>query len=99
MKFIPVDYYQRKGGQTSFHFLKDTINYISLTIRTVMYFNPIRIFGPISIILFLAGGAKIVYDFCSFGKLGSFGVLVVIVAVFTAYVGLLADLMVVQHRK
>ena len=63
VKFIPIDYFKRTGGISSFHPVKDTYNYISLIIRTVMYFNPLRIFLPLSFMILVVGLSKSIFDF------------------------------------
>ena len=98
VKFVPIDYYKRKGKST-FHPINDTYNYISLTIRTIMYFNPLRIFLPASLLVFLIGLTKGTYDFIMFNSLGEFDVLSIIAAILIVMMGLLADLIVIQHKK
>lgn len=98
VEFIPVDYYRRKG-KSSFHPFYDTYNYISLVIRTTMYFNPLRIFIPFSIGLGLIGFTKMSYDFFVYHHIGGFDVVIMMTSVLILCIGLLADLMVVLHKK
>lgn len=99
VKFTPIDYFKRSGGISSFHPVKDTYNYISLMIRTVMYFNPLRIFLPLSAFIFLVGFIKSAIDFMRFRSIGGMDVLVILTSLLTLIAGLLADLLVVLHRK
>ena len=96
--FIPIDYYKRKG-KSSFHPICDTYNYISLVIRTIMYFNPTRIFIPLSFSLGILGFGKMIFDYMFYGHIGGFDVILVTSALLILCMGLLADLMVVLHRK
>jgi len=96
--FFPVDYYARKG-KSSFHPVYDTTNYISLVIRTIMYFNPLRIFIPLSLVIGAAAFAKMTYDFLLYHHIGGFDVVFMTSAILIGCMGLLADLMVVLHRK
>ena len=52
VKYVPIEYYQREGN-SKIRPIRDTLNFISLVIRTVMYFNPLKIFIPISLLMFL----------------------------------------------
>lgn len=99
VKYIPIAYFKRSGGVSSFHPIKDTYNYISLMIRTVMYFNPLRIFLPLSFFIFLIGFVKGVWDFMQFGHIGAMDVLMALTSLVMLVAGLLADLLVVLHRK
>lgn len=57
VEYLPIDYYPRVGRST-FHPLRDSYNYLSLIVRTVMYFNPLKIFLPLAIVLLVLGTAK-----------------------------------------
>ena len=58
--YVPIDYYQRKG-KSKIRPIKDTLNFLQLIIRTVMFFNPLKVFLPLSMIfLFLSLGVLII---------------------------------------
>lgn len=100
VNFIPIDYYKRRG-KSKFHPLKDTYNYLIQVLRTVMYFNPLKIFVPLASLLFLAGTGKLIYDlfFAFFPRIRESTVIILVVAVLMLMNGLLADLIVTQHRR
>ena len=52
--YMEIDYMKRKG-KSKIHPIKDTLNFVQIIVRTVLYFNPLKIFAPASIILFLIG--------------------------------------------
>jgi hypothetical protein len=67
VKYHPIAYHHRLG-RSKIRPLRDTLNFIQLTIRTVLYFDPLRIFVPLSLVLFAAGlaigiGSKLLGDF------------------------------------
>ena len=49
--FVPIDYRVRKG-KSSFHPVRDTYNYMATIIRTVTYFDPLRVMMPLMLTLF-----------------------------------------------
>ena len=62
VRWLPIDYFPRVGRST-FHPLRDTYNYLSLIVRAVMYFNPLKVFLPLALALVAAGAAKyVLYD-------------------------------------
>lgn len=61
VRFEPVDYYPRQGV-SKIRPVRDLFNFLLLIIRTVMYFRPLQVFVPISLIILLMAGAKIFYD-------------------------------------
>ena len=52
VQYLPVEYYKREG-RSKIRPIRDTLNFVALVIRTVMYFNPLKIFIPISLLMFL----------------------------------------------
>jgi len=94
VKYVPIDYYKRKG-QSKFHPLKDTYNYLSLVVRSVMYFNPLKVFLPLSLFLFTSGGLKLIRDLIVFNlHVPTSTVLIMLTGVQLLAMGLLADLIV-----
>jgi len=92
VEFVPIDYAKRVG-RSSIRPIRDTLNFISLIVRTVMYFKPLKVFGPASAILLgLAALLAVVTRFV-FGTLADVSVLVIAMASLQVLgIGLLADL-------
>lgn len=98
VKFIPIDYYPRKG-KSSFHPIKDTYGYLLMVIRSVMYFNPLKVFFPVSLFLISAGGIKAIVDIFRFaGHLAPSTLVLLFTGFQIAAIGLLADLIVRLER-
>jgi len=98
VKYVPIDYYTRKG-KSKFHPLRDTYNYVTLVVRTVTYFNPIKVFLPLSLALFAVGGLKAVYDIIAYRfHFAPSTLLVLLTAIQVIALGLLADLLVRRAR-
>jgi len=88
--FVEIDYYPRKG-QSTFHPIKDTSSYLTLVIRTVTWFNPLKVFMPVAIILGILGTWWFIVDVIHW-NLRTGTVLFVLAAIQVAAIGLLADL-------
>lgn len=99
VKFIPVDYYKRKSGKSSFTPFRDTYNYLLLVIRTVMYFNPLRIFIPLTFILLFLSLAKMIFDFYIYKHLSQTSVIMLGFTFNIMMIGLLADLIIMINRR
>ena len=99
VKFVPIDYYTRKG-KSKFHPLKDTYNYLTLVVRSVMYFNPLKVFLPVTLALALTGLIKLVRDILYYRSFYVPGVtlLLVLMAIQVAMMGFLADLIARRAR-
>ena len=61
VKYIPIKYGKRVG-KSKISPVKDTINFFQLIYCTVMYFNPLKIFVPMAIIVFLIFMVFTAYD-------------------------------------
>lgn len=97
--WIPTEYHKRIG-KSKFHPIKDSYNYLLTLIKMVMYFNPLKIFLPISFCLFGIGVLKSLYDrFWAVSRLQLSDVIIILTSVLVALLGLLADLIVIQGKR
>lgn len=87
--FVPVNYRPRKG-KSSFHPIRDTYNYFLTVVRTVTYFNPLKVFMPASILLLTLGAATLAHGVVR-GDVYESSMLVTIAGLLTFFFGLLAD--------
>jgi len=94
VKWVPIDYYKRKGKST-FHPIKDTYNYITLVVRAVTYFSPLKVFLPLSLFLLGIGGIKLIRDVIVYNfHVPTTTVLIMLTGAQVGAMGLLADLIV-----
>jgi glycosyltransferase involved in cell wall biosynthesis len=100
VKYVPIDYFPRKG-KSSFHLIADTYGYLLLVIRVVMYFNPLKVFLPMSLFLLLLGLVKYIRDIVTYSNLFFFPsstVVILMMGLQFFAIGLLADLIVKRGR-
>ncbi len=92
--FVPIDYLKREG-KSKIRPIRDSVNFFSLIIKTITYFNPLKIFIPISILIFIAALFIFLYSFFITGRLMDVTIIVLVVAsIQIALFGLFADLIV-----
>ena len=91
VKYTPIDYFHR-AGNSKINPIKDTLRFTQLVIRTVMYFNPLRIFLPLSFALFLASLLVLIYRLITGQGLLIFGIILFVSAIQVLTTGMLADL-------
>lgn len=96
--YVPIDYRKRRGKST-FHPVKDTLNYLALVIRTVTYFNPLRVFLPVSILVFLLGIVSGTLNLLVSRTLQQIDIILIIFALLLGMMGLLADVIVASRRR
>ncbi|OGD63326.1 hypothetical protein A2160_02460 [Candidatus Beckwithbacteria bacterium RBG_13_42_9] len=91
--------YRKRIGQSKFHPFHDTLSYLTTVIRIIMYFNPLKIFAPIAISLFIIGLATTIRHFTAYRLIRESDIIIFVTALVTLNIGLLADLIVAQGKK
>jgi len=90
--YIPINYHKRQG-KSKFRPLQDTFNLITLILRTILYFNPLKIFVPFSLLLFFLALLVFVYSKLFTPQVMDITIIVIIMAgVQILGLGLIADL-------
>jgi len=98
VKFLPIDYHPRQG-KSDIKPIKDFYNFINLIIKITLFFRPLKVFAPISFLLFLAAIAIGAYSIIFTPKIMDTSVTLLFVASLqTLFFGLLAVL-IVKHPK
>ena len=92
VKFIPVNY-SYKAGSSKVRPIRDTFGFAQLVIRTVMYFNPLKVFFPFSLLLVILAFLVLGLSSMIFGQPMdvTFGIMIM-TAVLVLGIGMLADL-------
>jgi glycosyltransferase involved in cell wall biosynthesis len=91
VQFIPIDYRPR-AGRSKIRPIRDTWGFLSLIVRTVMYFNPLRIFVPLSLLFLGTGALKTTYDVLTAQNVTTSDMLLLVTGIIIGVLGLLADL-------
>jgi len=92
VKYVPINYHQREG-KSKIHPIRDTIGFTTLIVRTTLYFNPLKIFMPMSGVVLLAAIGLLVYSKVVLGRVMDISVIVLLSAALQiAVIGMLADL-------
>ncbi len=92
--YIPIDYAAREG-RSKIKPIRDTLGFLALILRTVLYFNPLRIFYPLSLGVLALFMASLAYDLFLVEpapNLGDKTVLLFVAFMQTLSLGLVADL-------
>jgi glycosyltransferase involved in cell wall biosynthesis len=61
VRYVPINY-SKRTGRSKIRPLRDTLNFLILILRTILYFNPLKIFLPIAIGLALLFLGSLAYD-------------------------------------
>lgn len=98
VKYVPIPY-RKRIGTSKFHPLKDTLAYLTTVVRIVMYFKPLRVFMPLSLLLLIGSAVKSYVSFVSTGSLQESDIMIFVAAILLGALGLLADLIVTYQNR
>ncbi len=92
VKFVSIPY-QRREGRSKIKPVQDTINFAQLILRTIMYFNPLKVLLPLSFVLLLMAVAIGTYSLITQGRVMDITVLTLTMAALQiAVVAMIADM-------
>ncbi|MFA4946985.1 MAG: glycosyltransferase family 2 protein [Candidatus Krumholzibacteriia bacterium] len=91
VKYIPIDVEKRIGRASTVAFLQDGYKAFLLIIRVIVLFNPLKVFMPASLVLFVAGAVFSIYGIIAFGRMPNSGVLTILSSIILFFMGILAD--------
>ena len=94
--YVPIEYGKRVGRSK----IKpiDFINFIILILRVITLFNPLRVFIPLGLVLFLLGVAKLAYDIFQM-NLSESAIFAFLAAIMIWSLGLIADMISRLHLR
>lgn len=99
VKFVPIEYYERQG-HSSWHLVSDTYNYLMLVIRTVMYFNPMKVLFPVGLAVLGIGVLRQLWWFATANlHVLSSNVVLILAGLNIIMIALLADVVVRRARQ
>lgn len=91
VKYVGIDYFKREG-KSKIRPIRDTLNFTQLIIRMVLYFDPLKIFIPISLPLILGGFLLMLYQGILYQNIGTISVIITFTGIQLMAIGMLADL-------
>jgi glycosyltransferase involved in cell wall biosynthesis len=92
VKHVPIKAHKRQGGKSHIRPWRDGVKFITIILRMITLFNPIKIFMPVAFLWFLLGA---VYGLANFffanGKIPNGSVLLISISVLIFLSGLISE--------
>ena len=98
VKYVPIEAPERVGTSKIKPF-RDGFNFIMLIIRTIVLFNPLKVFLPISIILFFMGFSYLSYELVLHLNVPDSAILLIVSGILIFFFGILADQISSMRRE
>src|SRR5262249_42076212 len=97
VSYIPIDYHRRTGRSKIVPW--DAASFAMLIIRTAMFFKPLRVFFPLTLIFLLYGMLKGAFDYTANGFISPTAILAFMGAIQFLLIGLVADVVAVRLNR
>ncbi|MDA8019770.1 MAG: glycosyltransferase family 2 protein [Thermoanaerobaculia bacterium] len=97
VRYLPIDY-KKRIGSSKIRPLRDTYNFFLLILRTVMYFDPMRIFVPPALLSFFVTLGTLAYDVGWERNVADKSLIWLMITVLLFGMALLGDLIVKRRR-
>jgi len=99
IEYLPIDYAARKG-RSKIRPIMDTLGFMALIVKTILYFNPLKVFYPMTWFVGIGFLASLGYDLIieDPANLGDKTVLLFVAVMQVLTVGLFADLLCKRSR-
>ena len=98
VEFVPIEY-KIRSGRSKIRPIRDTMNFIQLILRTVLYFDPLKIFLPISVLFFISSIAVLVLSYLFTPKVMDITTVILFISgVQILAIGMIADLIDKRNR-
>ncbi len=91
VKYVPIDVERRVGRASTVRFFRDGHETFLLIIRVIVLFNPLKVFIPAAIALFVFGVVFTIYGIVVFRRAPNTGVLTILSSIILFFMGILAD--------
>lgn len=93
VKYLPIRYLKR-SGKSKIRPIHDTLNFLKLIIRTIMYFDPLRVFLPVALLFMLGAVVVAISSYTITGRVMDVTTVLLFVTGFqTLALGMLADML------
>jgi glycosyltransferase involved in cell wall biosynthesis len=94
VNYFPINYYKRKG-KSKIKPIRDTLNFLKLIFKAILYFSPLKVFVPFSLIILALAMALAIYSIALTPKFMDTAFIVLCAtALQTFFFGLLAEIIV-----
>ena len=91
LKYMPIETQMRKKGKSHLKLLKDGIRFFMIIIRICTLYSPMRVFLPVSFLMFSLGVARYLYTFLTEGRFTNMSALMFVTAVIIFMMSLISE--------
>jgi glycosyltransferase involved in cell wall biosynthesis len=91
VKYIPIKIHSRKMGKSNISIFRDGVRFFMIITRICTLYSPMRIFLPVSFMLFLLGFLNYIYTFISQGRFTNMSALLFVASIIIFMMSLVSE--------
>jgi glycosyltransferase involved in cell wall biosynthesis len=91
VKYLPIEINKRKSGKSSIRIVNDGVRFLMIIIRICTLYSPLRVFLPVSLLMFFLGLLRYLYSFLTEGRFTNMSALLFISSVIIFMMGLVSE--------
>ena len=91
VKYVKINAQSRKTGKSDIRIIKDGVRFFMIIVRICTFYSPLKIFLPVSMVLFLTGLAYYCYTFFTFGRFTNMSALLFTTSILIFMLGLISE--------
>lgn len=91
VKYLPINVLRRKAGKSEISIFKDGVKFLMIIIKICTLYSPLRVFLPVSFIMFILGSANYLFSYLTQGRFTNMSALLFIAFVLIFMMGLVSE--------
>lgn len=91
IKYIPIETKKREIGKSKIRLFRDGVRFLMIIIKICTLYSPMRVFLPVSFLMFLLGLARYIYTFVTIRAFTNMSALLFISSVIIFMIGLVSE--------
>ena len=91
VKFVPIGINMRKMGKSKIRLFRDGIRFFMIITKICALYSPLRIFLPVSFVIFIMGLAYYIYTYITWGRFTNMSALLFTTSIMIFMMGLISE--------
>jgi glycosyltransferase involved in cell wall biosynthesis len=91
LKYVPIKTRRRKGGKSNIKILQDGVRFFMIITRICTLFSPMRVFLPVSFLMFVLGMIRYAYSYITEGRFTNMSMLLFVTSVLIFMMSLISE--------
>jgi glycosyltransferase involved in cell wall biosynthesis len=91
VKYVPIKTRRRKKGRSNIRLFRDGVRFFMIITRICTLYSPMRVFLPVSLLLFVLGLVRYIYSLIAFGRFTNMSVLLFVSSIIIFMMSLISE--------